>query len=123
VLDQGAAVHDQGETGVVGDPAGALARDAQLEPQAASAGGDGVAGMILAELGAAEHVDELDRAGGGDRVDDLHVWRLGPGHMSAVVSIATDDPARDSRYYHRLLQRFKGLSHVTVEVMPAARAA
>ncbi len=60
---------------------------------------------------------------GGDRVDDLHVWRLGPGHMSAVVSVATDDPARDSRYYHRLLQRFNGLSHVTVEVTPAARAA
>ncbi len=60
---------------------------------------------------------------GGDRVDDLHVWRLGPGHMSAVVSVATDDPARDSRYYHRLLQRFSGLSHVTVEVMPAARTA
>lgn len=53
---------------------------------------------------------------GGDRVTDLHVWRLGPGHMSAVVSVATGDPARDSRFYHQLLKRFTSLSHVTVEV-------
>ncbi|PCE32181.1 CDF family Co(II)/Ni(II) efflux transporter DmeF [Burkholderia ubonensis] len=59
--------------------------------------------------------------GGGDSVSDLHVWRLGPGHMSAVVSVATDDATRDSRFYHGLLQRFKDLSHVTVEVVPAAR--
>ncbi|MCA8046482.1 CDF family Co(II)/Ni(II) efflux transporter DmeF [Burkholderia arboris] len=59
--------------------------------------------------------------GNGDRINDLHVWRLGPGHMSAVVSVSTDDTARDSRFYHGLLQRFKDLSHVTVEVVPAAR--
>ncbi|VWB17861.1 CDF family Co(II)/Ni(II) efflux transporter DmeF [Burkholderia lata] len=59
--------------------------------------------------------------GSGDRINDLHVWRLGPGHMSAVVSVSTDDTARDSRFYHGLLQRFKDLSHVTVEVVPAAR--
>lgn len=53
---------------------------------------------------------------GGDRVTDLHVWRLGPGHMSVVVSVATGDPARDSRFYHQLLKRFTSLSHVTVEV-------
>ncbi|WP_175873104.1 CDF family Co(II)/Ni(II) efflux transporter DmeF [Burkholderia sp. BCC0397] len=59
--------------------------------------------------------------GSGDRINDLHVWRLGPGHMSAVVSVSTDDTARDSHFYHGLLQRFKDLSHVTVEVVPAAR--
>ncbi|MDN7876559.1 CDF family Co(II)/Ni(II) efflux transporter DmeF [Burkholderia aenigmatica] len=59
--------------------------------------------------------------GSGDRINDLHVWRLGPGHMSAVVSVSTDDTARDSRFYHDLLQRFKDLSHVTVEVVPVAR--
>jgi cation diffusion facilitator family transporter len=55
----------------------------------------------------------------GDTVVDLHVWRVGPGHMSAVVSVATSDSQRDSRFYHAVLQRFKGLSHVTVEVQPA----
>ncbi|RQS14456.1 CDF family Co(II)/Ni(II) efflux transporter DmeF [Burkholderia sp. Bp8998] len=57
----------------------------------------------------------------GDRVGDLHVWRLGPGHMSAVVSVATDDPKRDARFYHGVLQRFRNLSHVTVEVVSATR--
>ncbi|WP_175703798.1 CDF family Co(II)/Ni(II) efflux transporter DmeF [Burkholderia ambifaria] len=59
--------------------------------------------------------------GVGDRVGDLHVWRLGPGHMSAVVSVATADPQRDARFYHGVLQRFRNLSHVTVEVVPATR--
>ncbi|NHL67917.1 CDF family Co(II)/Ni(II) efflux transporter DmeF [Burkholderia ambifaria] len=59
--------------------------------------------------------------GVGDRVGDLHVWRLGPGHMSAVVSVATADPKRDARFYHGVLQRFRNLSHVTVEVIPATR--
>ncbi|WP_137909994.1 MULTISPECIES: CDF family Co(II)/Ni(II) efflux transporter DmeF [unclassified Burkholderia] len=58
---------------------------------------------------------------GGDTINDLHVWRLGPGHMSAVVSVTTGDAVRDSRFYHGLLQRFKDLSHVTVEVVPAAK--
>jgi Co/Zn/Cd efflux system component len=52
----------------------------------------------------------------GDKVVDLHVWRVGPGHMSAVVSVATSESQRDSRFYHGVLQRFKGLSHITVEV-------
>jgi len=59
----------------------------------------------------------------GDKVVDLHVWRVGPGHMSAVVSVATNEPQRDSRFYHGVLERFKGLSHVTVEVQPSHAAA
>ncbi|MEA3083334.1 MAG: hypothetical protein QOC89_1031 [Paraburkholderia sp.] len=55
----------------------------------------------------------------GDQVVDLHVWRVGPGHMSAVVSVATGEPQHDSRFYHAVLERFKGLSHVTVEVQPS----
>jgi cation diffusion facilitator family transporter len=59
----------------------------------------------------------------GDKVVDLHVWRVGPGHMSAVVSVATSESQRDSRFYHAVLERFRGLSHVTVEVQPAHTAA
>ena len=58
----------------------------------------------------------------GDKVVDLHVWRVGPGHMSAVVSVATGEAERDSRFYHAVLERFKGLSHVTVEVQPSHAA-
>jgi cation diffusion facilitator family transporter len=54
----------------------------------------------------------------GDKVLDLHVWRLGPGHMSALVSVATSEPRRSPAFYHAALKRFKGLSHVTVEVNP-----
>ena len=49
----------------------------------------------------------------GDKVVDLHVWRLGPGHFSAV---ATTAQTHDTRYYHKLLRSIPGLSHVTVEV-------
>lgn len=59
----------------------------------------------------------------GDKVNDLHVWRVGPGHMSAIVSVETGDAARDARFYHALIARFDGVSHVTVEVMTPAKAA
>ncbi|MGN6665949.1 MAG: CDF family Co(II)/Ni(II) efflux transporter DmeF [Trinickia sp.] len=52
----------------------------------------------------------------GDTVLDLHVWRVGPGHMSAIVSVATRDAQRNPRFYHALLKQFRGLSHLTVEV-------
>jgi hypothetical protein len=43
--------------------------------------------------------------------------------MSAVVSVSTSEPERDSRFYHAVLERFKGLSHVTVEVQPSKASA
>ena len=54
----------------------------------------------------------------GDTVLDLHVWRVGPGHMSAIVSVATGHDQRTPGFYRAALKRFKGLSHVTVEVNP-----
>jgi len=52
----------------------------------------------------------------GDRVADLHLWRLGPGHLGAIVSIVTAQ-ARDTGFYRRALEAFSGLSHVTIEVV------
>ena len=51
----------------------------------------------------------------GDRVSDLHIWRVGPGHTALVASLVTDEPQDPSIYTARLrgLPRF---SHVTVEV-------
>lgn len=43
--------------------------------------------------------------------------------MSAVVSVATSESERDSRFYHAELERFTALSHVTVEVQPSQAAA
>ena len=51
----------------------------------------------------------------GDRVSDLHLWRLGPGHLGAILSVATQRQ-RGPDYYRSLLRRFPFLSHVTVQV-------
>jgi cation diffusion facilitator family transporter len=54
----------------------------------------------------------------GDRLADLHLWRLGPGHLGAIVSVVTSRP-RGAEYYRALLGRFGNLSHLTVEVRSA----
>jgi cation diffusion facilitator family transporter len=55
----------------------------------------------------------------GDRVVDLHLWRLGPGHLAAVLEIATTKP-RDALFYRERLSAFECLSHITVEVSRGA---
>src|SRR5580693_670567 len=57
----------------------------------------------------------------GDRVTDLHLWRLGPGHLGAIVSVATTKP-HEAAHYRQRLARFADLSHVTVEVQHAGPA-
>ena len=53
----------------------------------------------------------------GDRVSDLHLWRVGPGHLAAVISVVSDHP-RHSHYYRAKLAHHRILSHVTIEVFP-----
>jgi hypothetical protein len=48
-------------------------------------------------------------------ITDLHLWRLGPGHLGAIVAIATGKH-REAKYYRRALGRFGDLSRVTIEV-------
>lgn len=50
-----------------------------------------------------------------DRVSDLHVWQLGPGHIGLIASIVADDPKTPEDYKSRL-KDIPNLSHVTVEV-------
>jgi cation diffusion facilitator family transporter len=52
---------------------------------------------------------------GGDRISDLHVWQVGPGHQAAIISIVTHVPQTPSFYKDRLAD-LASLSHVTVEV-------
>lgn len=56
----------------------------------------------------------------GDEVADLHLWRLGPGHMSAIISIITLQ-AREADYYRARLARFRSVSHLTVEILRKSR--
>ncbi|MEA2739480.1 MAG: hypothetical protein QOH05_2787 [Acetobacteraceae bacterium] len=53
----------------------------------------------------------------GDTLTDLHVWRLGPGHLGAVLSVVTGHDRRPEDYRQRL-RHFAALSHITVEVQP-----
>lgn len=55
----------------------------------------------------------------GDQVSDLHLWRLGPGHLGAIISVVTSQ-AREADYYRTRLARFRSLSHLTVEVLHRA---
>lgn len=52
--------------------------------------------------------------GEGERVLDLHLWRLGPGHHAAIVVVAAENPLPAEAYRARLAG-LPGLSHVTVE--------
>jgi cation diffusion facilitator family transporter len=58
----------------------------------------------------------------GDKVADLHLWRLGPSHMGLIASIVTHDPL-DPQSYRERLSGITGLSHVTVEVNRCRAAA
>jgi cation diffusion facilitator family transporter len=57
----------------------------------------------------------------GDELTDFHVWRLGPGHLGAILSVATDRQ-RGPEYYQSALSQFRTLSHVTIEVQFRAQA-
>ncbi len=54
----------------------------------------------------------------GDRVADLHLWRIGPGHMAAAITLVSEEPRPPDYYKHRLAG-LGGLSHVTIEVASA----
>jgi cation diffusion facilitator family transporter len=51
----------------------------------------------------------------GDRVSDLHLWRIGPGHAALVAAIVSDHPQEPEVYKARLTD-IDLLSHITVEV-------
>jgi len=51
----------------------------------------------------------------GEQISDLHLWRVGPGHLAAIVSLVSDDPRTPSQYKRRLAG-LPGLSHITIEV-------
>ncbi len=55
----------------------------------------------------------------GDQLADLHLWRIGPGHFGAIVSVVTQE-RRDAGFYRERLATVPALSHLTVEVSQAA---
>jgi cation diffusion facilitator family transporter len=78
-------------------------------------------GAILLDMNPDQKMEKSLRQaieGDGDKIADLHLWRLGPGHLGAIVSVETHK-ARGVDYYRTKLARFHGLSHVTIEVRSA----
>jgi cation diffusion facilitator family transporter len=51
----------------------------------------------------------------GSTLADLHLWRLGPGHLGAIVSVCPKN-GRSADYYRAKLARYPVLSHVTIEI-------
>ena len=75
-------------------------------------------GAVLLDVSADKNLESIIRdriETKGDRVTDLHLWQVGPGHRAAVISVVSDHPLPPATYKRRL-GGLRGLSHVTVEV-------
>ncbi len=56
---------------------------------------------------------------GDNEISDLHLWKIGPVHYGAIVSVVTHH-GRNPDHYKDLLRDIDQLGHVTVEVQPCA---
>jgi cation diffusion facilitator family transporter len=54
------------------------------------------------------------------RVADLHVWELGPGQRSCIVSLVTATP-RDVDYYKQVILSAVPVAHLTIEIHRCTR--
>ena len=66
---------------------------------------------------AVEEIRSIIEADSDNRVSDLHLWRVGTHHLSAIVSVVTHFP-RSPEDYKKLLADYDEIAHVTVEVNP-----
>ncbi len=51
----------------------------------------------------------------GDEVADLHLWRLGPGHLGAILVVETMK-AHEAEHYRAIALGLTNFSHLTIEV-------
>ena len=82
------------------------------------------AGAVLLDTTPDERLGEKVRAEletDGDRVSDLHLWRVGPGHLAVIAAIIAERPQAPALYKARL-ERLGAFSHVTIEVNPRLAA-
>jgi cation diffusion facilitator family transporter len=97
----GAAVIASWSFGLIRD-SGLVLLDAEADPKLARS----IRALVEDEIGA--------------RVADLHLWRVGPGHHSLIVSLISPDQITAERVKVLLRARHPDLSHVTVEVAVCA---
>lgn len=76
-------------------------------------------GRILLDMNTNERlankIRQLIESDPASHISDLHVWRIGPGHFAALISIVTNR-SRSPAAYKKELEPLENLSHVTVEV-------
>ncbi len=79
-------------------------------------------GRVLLDFAAAERSAEAIRRviarRHGDRVSDLHVWRVGPGHVAAIVSVVSEGGAAPDDV-RAAVGEVADIAHLTVEVRRA----
>jgi cation diffusion facilitator family transporter len=63
----------------------------------------------------ADQIRERLTSAGDVTIEDFHLWRVGAGHFSAIISL-TSSGKWGPRDYKNLLRGISGLSHVTIEV-------
>ncbi|MBT8333022.1 MAG: CDF family Co(II)/Ni(II) efflux transporter DmeF [Deltaproteobacteria bacterium] len=64
---------------------------------------------------AVAEIKDVIESDGDNRISDIHVWRVGPQHLSVILSIVTHFP-NPPEYYKKLLSGYDDIRHVTVEV-------
>lgn len=80
--------------------------------------------VLLDESAALQYklaIKEKIESDADNRVSDLHIWRVGPGHFAIIISLVSHNPKAPD-YYKELLKELHGfgginkLSHITIEV-------
>jgi len=67
---------------------------------------------------AVEEIRSFIESDSDNRVSDIHVWRVGPQHLYAILSIVTHFQ-KPPDYYKELLSEYEEIVHVTIEVHQA----
>jgi len=68
-------------------------------------------------VNAVKEIQSIVESDSDNRVTDLHVWRVGSHHLSAIISIVTHYP-KPPEHYKKLLAGYDEMAHLTVEVNP-----
>jgi len=63
-----------------------------------------------------EEIRQAIEADADNRITDIHVWKVGPHHLAAILTLVTHYP-RSSSEYKQLLTGFDQLKHITIEVI------
>jgi cation diffusion facilitator family transporter len=65
--------------------------------------------------GLEDEVRQAIESDGDDQLADLHLWKVGPDHWAAILSVVSHQP-QEPDHYKRKLATVHELSHISVEV-------